>query len=129
MLLNQLRPVAGLLYRCSLCFPLDILLMLYNSFINSKLNYAIEAWGNAPVLHLNKLLVLQKKMLRIINKKPIDAPSAPLFKDCNVLNVFNLFQFKILLKSHSTFYSSNIAHATFVHTTRQCNINLPLPQS
>ena len=46
-LANQLRPIAGLLYRVSSCLPMDVLLLIYNSFVNSKLSYCIEIWGNA----------------------------------------------------------------------------------
>ena len=62
-LANQLRPIAGLLYRVSSCLPMDVLLLISNSFVNSNLSYCIEILGNAPAVYLNKLFLMQKKRL------------------------------------------------------------------
>ena len=40
-LANQLRPIASFLYRVSSCLPMDVLLLIYNSFVNSKLSYCV----------------------------------------------------------------------------------------
>ena len=57
-----------------------ILILIYNSFVNSKLSYCIEIWSNAPAVYLNKLFLMQKKIIRIINKKPFDYSTSELFK-------------------------------------------------
>ena len=127
-LLSQLRPLGGLLYQSSQYLPKSLLLTLYNSYIHSKLNYCIEAWGNAPLKYLNKVFLFQKKIIRIIHKKPFDHSSAELFKVSKVLTVFQIFKFKILLKAHSSFYTpTNHSHST-IHT-RHSQLSLPLPPS
>ena len=44
----------------------NLLLNLYHALITPCLNYGICAWGNCPQTYLSKLLVLQKRALRLI---------------------------------------------------------------
>lgn len=44
---ERIHPYIGLLYRCSQFLPKQILTLIYNSYINSKINYCIEAYGTA----------------------------------------------------------------------------------
>ena len=99
-LVIELRPLSGLIYRFSKHFPFKILLVIYNSYINWKLNYAVEAWGNAPQKYLNKLHVFQKRVIRILNKKPFDNPTTLLFKKCKILNIYQRYEFKIIKRAH-----------------------------
>lgn len=127
-LLIQLRPLSGLLYRCSQYLPYKILILIYNSFINSKLNYGIEAWGNAPTKYINRLYLYQKKVVRILNKKPFDFSTSLLFTNNKLLNIHLIYRFKTLKKAHSFFYTSVNHQHSSVHT-RQTLHNLPLPPS
>ena len=73
--LKCLRPTAGLMYRFSEYLPQNILILMYNSFVLSKLNYRLEVWGNTADTHLNKLQPFQKKIPRIIFQTHYLAPS------------------------------------------------------
>ena len=86
--------------------PKKILIMLYNSFIISKLTYCLDCWGNAPDIHRNKIYLRQKKILRIINKKSVDYPTSELVRQDNILNIYKMYKFKVLQNAHSYFYSS-----------------------
>ena len=44
------------------------LILLYNSFYLSNLSYGIEVWSNTYKSNITKLIMLQKKVIRIINK-------------------------------------------------------------
>ena len=50
-------------------------ILLYNSFYLSNLSYGIEVWSNTT-----KLNMLQKKVIRIINKQIIDKSKLPLIR-------------------------------------------------
>ena len=50
-------------------------ILLYNSFYLSNLSYGIEVWSNTT-----KLIMLQKKVIRIINKQIIDKSKLPLIR-------------------------------------------------
>ena len=56
----------GFLYRISLSCPKFIVRRLYNAFILPYMNYCIVMWGDAAKVHLDKLLTLQKRAVRII---------------------------------------------------------------
>ena len=59
-LCQQLGPLVGLLYKCSQYLPRKILIQICNLFINSKISYCIESWGNAPKTHTHPIYLLQK---------------------------------------------------------------------
>ena len=127
-----IRPYVGLIYRCSEFLPKEILILIYNSYVNSKINYCIEAYGTAYKSTLVRIHLLQKRIARIITKSVFHAPSDPLFKKLNVLNIYKLFIFRTLINSHKIFYSlppsttTHLSHSHFTRTSIHC---LPLPPS
>ena len=68
---------------------------LYSSLILPYLNYGILAWGNTHQTLLDKLLLLQKKALRIICRLAPLSHSDPLFHKYNVLKVHDLYLFHL----------------------------------
>ena len=48
------------------------LILLYNIIYLSNLSYDIEVWSNTFKSNITKLIMLQKKVIRIINKQIID---------------------------------------------------------
>ena len=64
--------------------PRQILLNIYQSPIYPYITYGLAAWGQAAKTHLNKILLLQERALRIINSDRRDH-GIPLFIDANVL--------------------------------------------
>ena len=47
--------------------PSTVLVNIYNSLILPYITYGLIAWGNASNAYLNKILVLQKWVLRLID--------------------------------------------------------------
>ena len=56
----------GIINKVKYYFPTHILLNLYSTLILPHLNYGIVAWGNCADCLLNRILLLQKKAMRII---------------------------------------------------------------
>ena len=56
----------GLLYKIRPFVNLKIMRTLYYSLVYPYLLYAIEVWGSADITHLNRLLILQKRLVRLI---------------------------------------------------------------
>ena len=52
------------------------MILLYNSFFLSNISYDIEIWGNI-------IMLLQKKIIRIINKKILNINLLPLIRLSN----------------------------------------------
>ena len=105
-------------------------ILMYNSFVLSKLNYCLEVWGNSADTHLNKLLLFQKKILRIIYQTHYLAPSQPLFEKSQIFKITELYRSKILILAHKMYHSSTTKlQPSHSYNTRSSTITLPVPQS
>jgi len=124
---SQLHQNLGLIYYASMYLPRHILILLYNSLINSRIVYCIEVWGNAPAIYLNRILMIQKRLIRIIFKKKTTDHTAELFKKARILPVNLLYIYKICLLAHTTFASSDPTASHY--RTRYSEISLPFPKS
>ena len=49
------------------------------------LTYCVEVWGSTPDTHIDPLIKLQKKVIRILTFSPYLAHTEPLFKELNIL--------------------------------------------
>ena len=125
----QLRKSLGIIYQASAFLSLNILLLLYNSLINSKLVYCLEAWGNTPKKYLDKLYVIQKRLIRIIYHKSPTFHSASLFKKSRILPIYHLYTLRICLLAHDSFYKSHKPNHNAPYPTRHSALSLPLPAS
>ena len=92
---------------------------IYYSIVYSHLSYGVEAWGSASATDLEKILILQKKAVRILtgNKyfqiygdEPTPLPrSEPLFKTLELLKFEDIFKTSIAKFVYSTLDRENPA--------------------
>ena len=101
--------------------PPYILRMLYFSLVHSNLTYGILLWGSASNLVLNKLVVLQKKIIRVITGSGWYDHTSHLFKEYRILkldNIFdyflNLYMYKII-NSEKHYYVMNEIYSNSVN--------------
>jgi hypothetical protein len=73
-----------------------ILYSLYYSYIHCHLLYMNPLWSNTSKEYLNRLFILQKKILKIIENKPHLTPSYTLFSE-NMLPLPVLMDFNLLI--------------------------------
>jgi hypothetical protein len=59
--------------------------------ISPYLTYGVVAWGNAAKFHIQKLLVLQKRALRLMNFKSFQDHTIPLFLSTYTLPVTMIY--------------------------------------
>ena len=85
----------GVINRLKQYFPSSTLLMLYSSLILPYLNYGILVWGNTHQSLLDKILLLQKKSLRIIFNLNMRAHTDDLFCSNRLLKVKDLYLFQL----------------------------------
>jgi len=63
---NKVSKNVGLLYRMSLCLPKAILKQIYHAIVLPYFTYCNIIWGGAANCHIEKLLKLQKRAVRVI---------------------------------------------------------------
>ena len=116
------------MYRICASVNLHILKTLYYALIYPHLSYAIEVWGAADITHLNKILILQKiiaRMLTFSDRRHDDFsyPTAnPLFKQLGFLKVqgifslrISIFVFKYLSKTTPVLFHSWFTNTSNIH--------------
>ena len=81
----------GVIYRLKFHIPSSSLITLYSSLILPYLNYGILAWGNTHRNLLDRLLLLQKKSLRIICNTAGRSHTNHLFLENKILKVNDLY--------------------------------------
>ena len=74
-------------------FPGKVLKNLYFSLIYPYYTYCNLIWGSADNKHLNSLVKLQKKSVRIISKVGYLEHTKPLFKNLKILQVHEIYNF------------------------------------
>ena len=80
----------GVVARLGHFVPRTTLLNIYQSLILSYLTYGLAAWGQAAKTHVKKILVLQKRVLRLMNFSEPRAHAVPLIyflKNSTLTNV------------------------------------------
>ena len=86
--------------------PSSTLLNIYCSLVQPYFSYGKAVWGQAASTNLEKILILQKRALRLIHFKPFRFHAVPLFKLSNVLPLNFLYFKTICLIMHDV--SNNV---------------------
>ena len=73
--------------------PLKALKSLYFALIQSRLQCCIAAWGNSN--HVQTLLLIRKRAIRIINNKNYRHHTDPLFKANKILKITDLYKYHV----------------------------------
>ena len=87
----------GVMYKLKHVVTASTLKSLYYALIFPYLNYCVVVWGAAYDSHLEPLVLLQKKAVRIINKAPYLAHTNPLFLSNKILKLKDLFKYNLCL--------------------------------
>lgn len=102
----------GILSKLKHCMGIELLKTIYYCLVYSHLSYGVQAWGSASLNDLDKILILQKKAVRIITGNqyfqiygepavPLPA-SEPLFKTLKILKFNDIYKLNIAKFIYST---------------------------
>ena len=83
--------IIGVIACLSHLVPFTTLLSIYRSLILPYLSYGLAAWGQAAKCHLQKILVLQKRVLRLMYFSEPRAHVVPLFTSSKILPLNMLY--------------------------------------
>ena len=131
---NKVSKNLGIMYKTKHLLNRNCLKNLYFAFIHSYLNYCNMAWASTYKSHLKRLLNVQKKAVRIIMNKDTYADTRPLMKDLNILNIYQMNLFQILLfmfksknETNPRVFKSKFAVINHRYPTRYSTNNLKIP--
>ena len=68
---------------------------LYYCLVYPYLHYCIIAWGSTYKTNLRRLVSLQKRVIRIISKSTFDSHSDPIFKELELVKLFDIRQLEL----------------------------------
>ena len=78
-------------------FTEKTLVSLYYAFVYPYINYCIHVWGSTYQTHLNKLYLLQKRVVRIIAGVKRRTHCKPFFDSLGILSLSNIFRYNVSL--------------------------------
>ena len=82
---NKIAKGMGILLKARKVLSKKVLLQLYHSFVLPYLIYCSDVWGTASDIHLQSVIKLKKKIVRIINFSPYNSPTKIIFQQLNIL--------------------------------------------
>lgn len=94
-LCTRLSIACGILFRLRPYLSLKQLLSLYNTIVFTHLNYGIVLWGTASSSFVNKLFIVQKRIIRTITFSTQRSHSLRLFKKLHILTINDLYNFNV----------------------------------
>lgn len=94
---KNLCRVAGIMNKYRHILPVNIKRLIYNSLFHSVICYSHLVWGTTTKSNLEKLRLLQKKAVRIIENVPQDHHSLPLFEKHKIIDIYNMYSSRLIL--------------------------------
>ena len=121
----------GIIIKARKSFESETLLNLYNALILPHISYWVHIWGTTASIHLQRLYVLQKKIVRIICGVHTRTHTEPSYKALHVLDVeqirdysIALFMYKLTNCMLSSMFKNMFISTSNVHdySTSQANL-------
>ena len=88
--------VIGIMNKLKHIFPHQILRTLYNSLIHPHLIYGLYIWGFSA----KRLTILQKKVVRILARRPYISHTTSIFKDLKILKLKDQYSIQLYKLYH-----------------------------
>ena len=115
----------GVLYKLSrFKVSKSVLKQVYYSLIHSYLNYNICCYSGTYNIHINRLLLLQKRAIRIISNTSFLDHTDPLFYSNGILKVHDMYKLNVGLFMFDRWHTG-VYNRTHSYDTRSRNDLLP----
>ena len=95
---SKLSKIVGIIAHLRHFVPFNTLPSIYQSLMFPYLTFGLSAWGQAAQLHLNKLLLLQKRAICFMNFSKPRTHVVPLFISSKILPI-NMLYFETMSTS------------------------------
>ncbi len=97
---NKVNRYASIFRKIRHLLPKNCLQSIYNAFIQSRIDYAIEIYGDATKKLIQRSQVHQNRVLKILQYKRRLASTNEIHKDFQVLKISDQYEHKILKLMH-----------------------------
>ena len=101
-LTKKISRAIGIMYKLRTFLPLKVMQNVYYSLIYSHIIYAIEVWGSAFKTELDKILILQKRVMRLMTYNDVFPtipgplrPMDPIFVKLISLKVEDIYKYQV----------------------------------
>ena len=125
---NKLSRACGILYQIRNKITLKISIIIYNTLALPYINYCNIVWASCSSSHLQPLISIQKKIVRIISKSRRLEHSTPIFKQLKLLKLADI---NFLNAATFVYKSINRSICSPIHfserTVRQYNLRQTEP--
>jgi len=95
--------------------PKEILKQIYFAFIHPHILYGVELYANTSKNHLEKLMKLNNKLLRILQHQPVSAPINQLYMKYFTLPIPELHKLQLCLFVHKFIHHPELLPDIFKH--------------
>ena len=92
---SKISKSIGIIFRSSFYLSKRALLTLYYSLVLPYIQYCILVWGSTYSSNLNRIALLRKRVVRIINKEKFHAHTDPIFKELKNLKLDDIYLFHL----------------------------------
>jgi len=100
---NNVKKYLGIFYKIRYKMPNYCLKNLYYAAVYPHIQYGIELYGNTYPTYLHDLEILNNKVLRILQFKPMEYSVSKLYEHYNTLQIEDLHSYKLLNLIHRYF--------------------------
>ena len=99
-LCDKTSKMVGIINRLKFFVPANVLKLMYNTLILPHISYGILSWGH---VNTNRLLLLQKRVVRILCRANYSAHTSALFARENILKITDIFNLNVgkLMYNHA----------------------------
>ena len=99
--------------------PLNIRMLIYNSLVKSHLEYGILAWGNAKSKEINKISMIQKRIIRTLSNSKYNAHTDPIHSSLRILKFKDILQYNSITFMYK--YTNSLLPDSFTNMFGETN--------
>ena len=110
---NMISKSIGVIYRARFNLSPSTKLSLYYTLIYPYHNYCNIVWSSTYVTNLQRILILQKRIVRLLTNSVFSAHTAPLFNKLKLLDIYKINSLHTG-KIHVLFYHNKLLPPCFL---------------
>ena len=122
---NKLSKAIGIIYKLSMLnVPMSVLIQVYYSIAYPYLSYNVCSYAGTYPTHINRIFLLQKRLIRIVNRSLFLAHTNELFYNSRILKIQDIYKLNIALYMFEH-RNSGLYERTHSYGTRNRNNLIP----